>query len=151
MGNLKMADAVRVSGLTKYQIDQFISRYGFAPYGKAHIGAAREFHPADVFDLVLAGQLHRMGFSQPTVRDFLAVQPFRSEGPDGAPAELFAGEGISGEPKFIVAIAGGEDGFEEANIVYGSQIGTWLTAKGAEGAVVINASAIADLVRKMVA
>jgi len=63
---------LKISGLTRGQVDQLISRYSFQPQGSSRSGLGRTFTKADAFKFAAAGELSRLGLNQPTIANALS-------------------------------------------------------------------------------
>lgn len=63
-----------LSGLTRGQINQMISRWSVAVHGQVR-GTVRDFTSADAFNFRIAGLASHMGLSMPEIRDLIASMP----------------------------------------------------------------------------
>lgn len=72
----------QLSGLSRGQINQLISRHGYTPHAKPQNGEARSFTKADAFDLVVAGRLARLGLGQAWIAEALAALPIPQVDPN---------------------------------------------------------------------
>lgn len=66
---MNIHEVARLSGLSKIQVEQAISRWLITPQRRSPSGHARQFCKADVFMFMIAGEAHRMGLGWPGVRD----------------------------------------------------------------------------------
>ena len=91
-------EAIAMSGLTRGQIDQLISRHGYAVYGSRGARRERYFNATDMFNLMLAGALHDLGMSMPGIRDVLlvALGLYAWDTDADQPAEIYPGQLAAG-------------------------------------------------------
>lgn len=110
-----------LSGLSRGQIDQLISRWGVTPHGKARPGGAREFTLADCFAFCVAGHAARMGVSQPGIRDIIGALPMPKLSRDTfEQVEVFPGRAVMRNAWLVVAA--GDDGELRGEFVEASQL-----------------------------
>lgn len=77
---------VDLSGLSRGQINQLISRHGIGVHGRllrteVHEGAARDFTPADAFAFCIGGRAAALGCNMTTVRDLIISFPIPAVDP----------------------------------------------------------------------
>lgn len=64
-----------LTGLTRGQIHQCLSRYNIPLGAKGRPGVARSFSKAEVFSFCVAGGMRRMGIKWPAIKRYIAVLP----------------------------------------------------------------------------
>jgi DNA-binding transcriptional MerR regulator len=92
---------VKLSGLSRDQINQLVSRYGVVVRGRSDPGSARRFTPSDAFALIVAGMLYRIGFTMIGIRDALAMMPMPVLDEHGWPAE-YPGSASGGKKSYLI-------------------------------------------------
>ncbi len=144
MSHFLIDEVSKLSGLSRGQIEQLISRYGvISPWCKVLPGNAREFLPADVFLFVMAGELYRLGLNQATIRDIFASLPFHKLDPVGAPVEVFGGQAATNGRVFWI-IAATSEGPEFVQAVFDAEaIGRVIIARKLSSPIIIDATEIA--------
>lgn len=95
-----------MSRLTRGQIDQLISRYGLALYGTRGLNRERRFNATDMFNLMVAGQLHELGLTMPAIRDVLlfALGLYAWDNATDQPAETYPGELQAGPGRHVLGV-----------------------------------------------
>jgi len=151
---MKILTLSTMSGLTRGQIDQFISRYGIHVHAQPRFGAAREFTPADAFMINLAGQLRAMRVNNQDIASAVGsivprVDPHTFEQLEIYPerAELEA----TGEPVYAVVtkVSEGDTKKMIATFVRQSDLDKELLKLGAGASIVVCASLIADTIERL--
>ena len=138
---LNIHDICRLSGLSRVQVEQAISRWLITPHHKSAPGQARRFTQGDAFAFCLAGELHRIGFSWPAIRDVYAVLPFPEVDEYFEQVEIFPGYAQLRE---AVAVVTNFNTAELPVVRYVERAD--LSKVGAEPAIVLPATRIAKLV-----
>lgn len=148
---MKIQNLSTMSGLTRGQIDQLISRHGIELHSKPPAGAARNFTPADSFLISLAGELHRVGLRNKEIASAVAsiipeVDPntFRQ-------TEIYPGRAsleAAGEPVFAIIVKG-KDGNTVTEFSRQSDLYRKLGEIGAGTGIVVSASLIANTIEQL--
>lgn len=95
---MNIHDICRITGLTRGQIDQAISRLGVPIWQPFERGTARQFAPVDAFNFTVLAKLLECGLDHLTARDLLFALPFHRLGQDGMPIGLHGLE-LKGAPR----------------------------------------------------
>jgi hypothetical protein len=148
---MKINEVSVMSGLSRGQIDQLISRHRIHLHAKPRFGAAREFTPADAFMIALAGQLRAMGVKNENISSAVAsimprVDPDTFEQleiyPDRAALEA------AGEPVYAL-VAKNEQDEMATEFVRQSNLDKELRKLGRGAGIVVCASLIASTIERL--
>jgi hypothetical protein len=105
---MNIHDVIEISGLTRGQINQLLSRSGVFVFGPVLPGKIRIFTGADTLKFAESGELSRLGFDAPAIAKIwhcirgraLAVDPYSF-----APLEIFPGEkSVDGDDVFLLIV-----------------------------------------------
>lgn len=139
MRTFRIEEAVAFCGLGRTRIERLVADPRFPAYGTGDTLLA-----ADLFDLALAGALHRLGLSWPAVRGLVAGLGRCALDPGtGVPVEVFPGQRrVDFAPCLFVlrASAGGP----VATLVSPDQLWAGIAAYGTAIGLVVDASALAE-------
>lgn len=136
---MDISSVSRISGLTRGQIDQAISRWAITPQSKSARGTARRFSPSDVFAFAIVGELKRIDLPWPVIRDLYWSYVSR---PDVGGDEIFPDCDRFADA-VIAFWAFGPDRLPENKIIERSE----LSKLGTEATIVLPAGRIAKRVR----
>lgn len=129
-----------LTGLTRGQINQLISRYGVLVHGGHKPGSARDFTPADVFGFCIAGRAAALGVNMPTIRWIVASLPMPVVDPSTFhQREIFPG--YRRDRELLLVVTESEGNFN-SHFVSPDKVHL-AVAKDAEAALVFPASKIA--------
>lgn len=93
---------IRLSGLTRGQINQLISRWSVDVYGSIY-GKGREFTAADGFNFCVAGLASRMGLTMPEISRIIEAMPMpRRKSSTFQQAETFPGRSVMPDDVLMV-------------------------------------------------
>lgn len=109
---MNIHDVCLLSGLTRGQINQLISRWRVTPHYQKSVaaGSARRFTSADVFNFCIAGRATAIGLDGPTIRDIVASLPIPRVDPDTfEQIEIFPG--YRADRNMVLVVAKDKDGF----------------------------------------
>ena len=97
-----------LSGLTRGQINQLVSRWSVAVHGQMR-GTVRDFTSADAFNFCIAGLASRIGLTMPEIRDIIAAMPMPRIDPNTfAQVETFPGRAKLPDDVLLVVQRKGE-------------------------------------------
>jgi len=139
------AEVARLSGLSTGQIDQLISRWGVGLWMGSTRGSSRKFLAVDAFKFMIAGELHRLGIDQRTVRDMLASLLPDSQNLTEEPP-TFPHQRQDGPRQFVVIFTHNQ-AFASI-VVDGEALGRALAARKTAGAIVLDATAMAERIAR---
>lgn len=143
-------EVVRLSGLTRGQIDQLISRYSvFAPWSKSRPGKPREWLETDVFTLCLVGYLNRLGMNHSLIGEVLAsTPPTKLDADRETPIEMFGDQSLAGNRQTFWIFADRGDGCTFVATAHDLKaVPRVFSAHKISGAIVIDVSALAAKIR----
>lgn len=129
-----------LSGLSRGQINQLISRWSIDVYGRVY-GTARDFTSADAFNFCIAGLASRIGLSMPEIRDLIAAMPMpRRKSSTFQQAETFPGRSVMPDDVLMVVLR--KDDTFSCTFVAPEKLGTIINR--APSALIFQAGRIAE-------
>lgn len=138
---MDISSVSRISGLTRGQIDQAISRWTITPHARSEPGKPRRFTAADCFKFAVVGELHRMGLAWPAIREAVWAATLT---PEVDPETFEQIEIFPGASRFVEAVLVirnfNQDELPEARFVERAD----LPKIGSEATIVLPASKIAS-------
>ena len=138
-----------IGGLDREQVEELVGDPGFPVYAAARSGADRLFVAPDLFNIGLAGALHRLGLNLFAIRDVVVSLGACEIDAQGWPSEMFPGQRREKfTPALIVVRPVG--GAFAASLVSPSELWAAIAAYDAGASLVVDATALAERIARAV-
>lgn len=149
MRSFRIDELAAVGGLAREQVEHLVGDPGFPVYGPAREGAKPVFVAPDLFNIGLAGALHRLGLGLSTTREVVAgLGPCEIDA-QGWPIEMFPGQRREKFTPCLIVVRPVGSGFA-ASLVSPSELWAAIAAYDAGASLVIDATALAERIARAV-
>jgi hypothetical protein len=143
-----ISEVAELTGLSRGQIEQLISRHGIPVWARAEPGKAREFLPVDVFTFMLIGELDRLHVGHASISGIIAsLNPYKLDPASGLPIEIFPGESKA-KDRVLWIIANVGDGAEFVEAIPAEALHRELARRKILSPIIIDVTSIAALLRE---
>ena len=149
MRSFQIEDLAAVGGLDRDQAEQLLGDPGFPVYGPESTEAEQLFVAPDLFNIGLAGALHRLGLCLTAIRDVVASLGPCEVDAQGWPIEMFPGQRREKfTPCLIVVRPVGHR--YATSLVSPSELWAAIAAYDAGASLVVDATALAERIARAV-